>query len=901
MPKLLDYEAVCEPLEEVTSIKIMDKKKFHPEGLFSEQIFGPLRNYTCQCGTYYGASKSGGVCNICNVAIVNSDERRRRFAKIILPIPVINPILFDIVSKLGGSSLKKIIDELMRSETTVLYEDGNSFKLAESSDLPTDMRKWEGIEAIQHLVEEYSKDFDEDSEWSVVSENIEKLFIRQVIVLPPDLRPAAKGIEKNNQIVDQINRYYMQILMKKHIMSDTMINIRRDKKLFYHYFRQLQKDVNELYNHILDKLSKKEGLIRGNILGKRLDFSGRAVIAPDPTLELDQCSLPYLMVLELFKLQIAKQLILLDKYQLLNEAIDFVDECQETNNEILFPIAQDIVKNEVCFLNRQPSLHRLSLVAFKITTSNDSVIKLHPLACPGFNADFDGDQMAVYIPITTECKKEALEKCLITKTLSNPANGSLATTPSQDIVLGLYTLSNGAFDERLESEVEFRGQKVPERIKIINECFPTDYPIITDVIDKKKLYSILNDIKDNYDHEITKRVLDEVKKVGFKFSTLFGTSMSLDGCYIESASKIRDGIYSTGDVNKQLGRISSKSIVEKMKDKYKYSYMIESGARGSWDQARQMILSRGFISNFAGEILPIPIKNSMIDGLTEEEFFYSTYGARKGLLDVALNTASSGYLSRKLIFACANLQFDVDNEDCGTTDYLNVYVKDFKKAKMMVGKWMLKDDGVLDLITENNFDTIINHSINVRSPIFCKTEKICKKCYGEMHKFINTRFIGVIAAQSLGECNTQLVLRTFHTSGVAQVKEGSEDMKQQDVVNDLSLVSKLLHQFDSKKGTSSDLVASLFDVYNANKSINHTHFECVVSQLMWVENEKWRLIENRSELTPSFYSVQKVPSMESWLLGLAFSNPKRHILKGIFSRGNYTGILDKILRGEKVR
>lgn len=1055
MPKLLDFEEFCEPLKEVTSIKIMDKRRFHRDGLFSEYIFGPVKNYTCQCGIYHGASKSGSTCSICDIDIVNSDERRRRFAKIILPIPVINPVLFDIVSKLGGSSIKKVIDELMKSETTVMYEDGNSFKLIENDDLPKDMRKWEGIEAIQHLVEQYSKDFDDDSEWSMVRENIDKLFIRQIIVLPPDLRPASKGVEKNNQIVDQINRYYMQILMKKHIMSDTMINIKRDKKLFYHYFRQLQKDVNELYEHILEKLSKKKGLIRGNILGKRLDFSGRAVIAPDPTLELDQCSLPYLMVLELYKLQIAKKLILIDRFQLLNEAIDFVDECHENNNDVLFAIVEEITKNEVCFLNRQPTLHRPGMSAFKIKISMDTVIKIHPLVCPGFNADFDGDQMAVYIPISEECKQEALDKCLITKTLSDPANGNLTTTPSQDIVLGLYTLSNGSFDSRLEKSVSFRGQEVPERVKLINECFPEDYPIVDKIISKNELYEILNDIKDKYDPEITKNVLDNIKKIGFKYSTLFGATISLDGCYISGVDKIRKAMYSSGDVNKQLENINSKLVGDFLKSSFTYAYLIESGARGSWDQARQLVLSRGFISNFSGEILPLPIKNSLVDGLTEEEFFYSTYGARKGLLDVALNTANSGYLSRKLIFACANLQFDVDLEDCGTKDLLDVFVKNAKKARMLIGKWMLGNDGNLCLITKENYTELINKSIQVRSPVFCKSEKLCKKCYGEMYKYLNTRFVGVIAAQSLGECNTQLVLRTFHTSfskstqiidvnntpirmddlydkiknkgedvftfscspdgkietsqildvfkdhitdkmiritldndefievtpehkmfmrdgsymearylkindslmpfiknynnsylnqiqdnhkvkniefitlekeeefydltvdsehsnfplaagvfvhnsGVAQTKAGSTDMKQQDVVNDLALVSKLLHQFDSKSGTVGDLISALFDVYNENKAINHTHFECIASQLMWVEYNKWRLLENRSELSPSFYSVQKVPSMESWLLGLAFSNPKRHILRGIFNKGNYTGILDKILRGELI-
>jgi len=898
MPSLLDINKFSEELKQVSSTKMMSKKKFHPKGLFSEQIFGPVRNYTCQCGTYYGISGAGGTCAICEVDIVNSDERRRRFARIVLPFPVVNPIFYELIVDIGGSKVKGLLDDLMKNEQSILFVREDEYGVATSeSAVPKDAEKFEKIEAIGKLIGDLSHMFVEDGilEWKVIRDNLDKMFIHNVLVLPPDLRPAAKNIERNNQVVDQINRYYIQILTKKEIMRDTIVDIHRDKKLFYSYFTQIQKDVNELYSHIISKLAKKEGLIRGNILGKRIDFSGRAVIIPDPVLNLDECVLPYLMFLELFKLQISKKLIEIGRFKLLNDAIDFVDDCIETKSPVLYRVCEEIAKDEVCLLNRQPSLHRLSMMGFNVKISLDNVIKIHPLACPGFNADFDGDQMAVYIPISEQSKQEVREKFLITRNLSNPANESLATTPSQDIILGVYALTSDSFLD-LSNEVEFKGEKISEGIKIFNECLPVDYPLVNEAIRKRKLMKILNDIKSKYPVDIIKQVLDRIKFIGFKYSTLFGATMSLDS-FNGDLTKIKHEIYSDHSIRHQIEMISNDETTRSLKDSFKYSYMVESGARGSWDQVRQIILTRGFISNFRGQILPTPIKHSLLEGLTEEEFFNSTYGCRKGLLDVALNTGASGYLSRKLIFACANLQIG-DHEDCGTNDLLLVYVKDNKKARMLTYRYY-DNNGVLEMITKENYLDLVGKVIHIRSPIFCTSPKICKKCYGELYKVLNSRFIGVIAAQSLGECNTQLVLRTFHTSGVAHVKEGEqaddEAVRQMDIIGDLASASKLLHKFDNKNYV--DIVSDLFDVYNTNRNIHHVHFECVVSQLMWKGIRKWRLIEGREKLSPEYHSVQKVPSYESWLLGLAFSRPKQHILKGILQPGRYYGVMDKILCG----
>jgi DNA-directed RNA polymerase subunit beta' len=887
---LINIDKFCENLKEVTSLKPIDKKKFHPSGLFSEQIFGPLKNYTCQCGTYHGISKVGTVCSECGVEIVHSIERRRRFAKIVLPMRVVNPIFYELLSKLGGSLLKKNIDELMKNEKSFLYKDGEDYIL-ETGSPPEGIEIWDRTEAIYELVSGLATQLANEGvkEWKIIKDNIDCLFINNILVLPPDLRPAAKGMDKNNQIMDKINRFYVQILTKKESMRNTTLNVQVDKGLYYTYFKQLQKGVNELNEYIISKMSKKEGLIRGNILGKRIDFSGRAVIVPEPLLKLDECVLPYLIILELFKIKIAKKLIDLKKFKLLNEAIDFIDKCIEMSDPVLFEACQTIVKNEVCILNRQPTLHRLGMIGFKIKTSLDKVIKLHPLVCSGFNADFDGDQMAVYLPISEKTKNEVREKFLSTKNLTNPSNGSLVTTPSQDIVLGIYMVTT------IPSEkIDYKGETISIGEKIFNDCLPEDYPIVKGSVNNKLLKKILTEIRDNYSEEIIANTLDKIKETGFKYATIHGTSMSLKDVEMGEITEIKNKIYSLDNIQDQLMMISSKEIEEEMRKNFKYAYLIDSGARGKWDQVRQIILTRGYISNFQGTILPTPIKHNLIEGLTQEEFFNSTYGCRKGLLDVALNTGASGYISRKLIFTCVNLVLG-DEEDCGTTDYLDVFVDNEQKARMLVGRYFLKNES-LDEITNENYMEIVGAYIRLRSPILCKHEKICHKCYGNSYKYLHSKFVGIIAAQALGEKTTQLILRTFHTSGVAKVSEDQKDMKQSDIISDLSSVSKILH--NSEKRKYPEQVSSLYSLFSVSGDILHVHFECVISQTMWKGSKKWRLLEKRDVVEPEYYSIQTVPEKESSIVGLAFSNPKDHIIKGIIREGYYEGIYDKIMLGE---
>lgn len=373
------------------------------------------------------------------------------------------------------------------------------------------------------------------------------------------------------------------------------------------------------------------------------------------------------------------------------------------------------------------------------------------------------DSMAIYIPINDSTIEEVKTKFIASNNLVNPANDSLSMGPGQDIVLGIYFLTCNKF-ENLNNKVIYKGKEITESRKIFNENLPDDYPLIDEPISKKELMLILDDIRKKYDKEITVSVLDNIKKIGFKYSTLYGSTLSLHLCEIEGLEKEKEELYKQDDIIGQLNRVNSEEIKTMLKNNFNYSYMIESGARGEWDQIKQVVFTRGFVSNFKGKILPKAIKNSLLNGLTQEEFFDSTYGCRKGLMDVAINTGTSGYLTRKLTMAMINLQVDVNLDDCGTTDTFNLYVKNDYDAKMLIHRYYINDNNELTKITNDNYKHIIGNTIKLRSPVFCKSHNLCKTCYGDLYKIIKTKFVGVISAQSLGETNTQMILRTFHTS-----------------------------------------------------------------------------------------------------------------------------------------
>lgn len=905
-----NVDEFCEELKPVLSNKIYSKRGFHPDGLFSEKIFGPIRTGTCGCGNWWGRSKFGEACPICEVDITHSNVRRKRFAKIELPFPVINPIMYYLIAKVGKMTFESIVKNLIFNERSSYYFDIETKKYLmvrvpesdeeQQAEYPEGVIVYQGHEGAFELVKGEAENRKEDNVgWKFIFDNLEKFYMNFVIVPPPEFRPVSKT--KDIQMRDEINKFFMTILNFSLMMRQEDLNSVENEEISRVNFKNLQRHVFDLYDYIFSKFSKKTGLIRGFILGKRIDFSGRAVICPDPTLNLDECSIPYLMILELFKLDIANILLEKRKFKRYDPAVEYIDECIILHNYDLMEIAQQITKEKYVMLNRQPTLHRMGILSFKVIVNREFVIKIHPLICEPYNADFDGDQMAVYISLYPETEKECKEKISILSNMVSPSTGKIAVGVNQDIVLGLYYLTK----DGETNPVEFEGIKTTRGRVKFNSILPDNFPYINDMITKKRLAALLNVLVRECEPEILKGILDKIKLLGFKETTKRGVTMSLSkmeyGGAFEVVSKICD---SEKNVQDKFFDLQSDEITSKIKEEFPYSDFIESGSRGSWDQAKQLTFCRGFISNSRGEVIPTPIKNNLITGMNREEFFISCYGSRKALLDVALNTGVSGYLTRKLVYCAVNLELS-ENDDCETEDTFNFIIPEnetedlnpIKLARSLIGRWVVESEqgeDQLKLITDLNYREFIGKQVRLRSPIFCKTEKICKRCYGVTEKYMHSKYIGIISAQAMGEVATQLTLRTFHVGGIAQMTRNQDDHSQKDIINDLSVVKKMLHGHGKKP--FDHLVMKLFKIYSRHRILLLVHFESIISQMMRQGNQRWRLTEERDLSKCEIVSIENVPSKESFLLALAFSKPYNYIVNGVIGESDSTdGILERIM------
>jgi DNA-directed RNA polymerase beta' subunit len=766
---------------------------------------------------------------------------------------------------------------------------------------PDGCELFEGIEGIHKIVtNESEKHREKDKNWQIVHDNMHKFYMSNVLVPPPEFRPVSKT--KDAQMRDEMNAYFVTILNFSILMKDDHLETQNLRGIGEVSLRNLQKHIFGLYDYIFQKLSKKKGLIRGAILGKRVDFSGRAVITPDPSLTIDQCSIPYKLALELYKLEIANNLLEKRKFKRYDSAISHIEECIKLENYDLFEIAEEVCNGQYVVLNRQPTLHRMGILAFKCHVNKDYVVKIHPMVCEPYNADFDGDQMAVYRSLYPETEQECEEKLSVKANLVCPTTGGMMLAANQDIVLGLHLLTTP--DESNKFTTDDGIETYKGRV-IFNQCLP-EYPFINETINKKLLRIILDDVGRTRPADVVAETLDKIKELGFKYTTMCGCTMSLKDMYLPQSREIVSSVLDDDklDWQEKFGKLQSDEITRPVKDAFPYKVFIESGSRGSWDQANQIILSRGFVQNFNGKVIETPIKSSLIDGMTRQEFFNSCYGSRKGLLDTALNTGDSGYLTRKLVYAAVNLELDEQLDDCGCRETFNILVPDgdagLKLAKSLVGRYVAKfdDEGNVsyDIVTYGNYHTFANRAVNLRSPLFCKSPKVCKTCYGKTNEILHSKYIGIIASQAMGEVSTQLVLRTFHTSGAA--KKGKDNDAQEDIVNDLSVVKKIFHAGASYSYDQS--ILKLYDVYSRYKGILLVHYECIVAQMMRVGKQRWRLSEDRDITNYEMVSIEAVPARENWLLALAFSRPKLYLIDGITDDGgSASGVLERIMMNEK--
>ena len=762
------------------------------------------------------------------------------------------------IAKMGAECLIELLSRINLNEL--------SYELRHKANNETSkQRKTEALKRLQ-VVEAFR-------EANERKENLPEWMIMKAIpVIPPELRPLVP-LDGGRFATSDLNDLYRRVIIRNNRLK-RLVEIKAPEVILRNEKRMLQESVDSLFDNtrkssavktdsnrplksLSDSLKGKQGRFRQNLLGKRVDYSSRSVIVVGPELKLYECGLPKGMAAELYKPFIIRKLIERGIVKTVKSAKKIIDR----KEPVVWDILENVLKGHPVLLNRAPTLHRLGIQAFQPKLIEGKAIQLHPLVCTAFNADFDGDQMAVHLPLGSEAILEAQLLMLASHNILNPANGSPVTVPSQDMVLGLYYMTkelkstkdnkvkgegltfysseevNIAYNEKkvdLNASIKIKiliDEKEITKTKIIdttvgrvlfNEVVPKSAGYFNEVLTKKALREIIGKILRHTSVPETSEFLDKIKDMGYAFAFKGGLSFSLGDIIIppeknpliDEANKKVDGIlgnYNMGlitnnerynqiidvwtSTNSHLTSLSMKRISEDKQGFNSVYMMLDSGARGSKEQIRQLTGMRGLMAKpkksnaGGGEIIENPILSNFKEGLSILEYFISTHGARKGLADTALKTADAGYLTRRLVDVSQDVIINI--EDCGTLRGLEVMA--LKKNEEVVetlserikGRVALYD--VVDPITEEIYveagseisddtaDLIDNSPIEtvmVRSPLTCEAPKgICTLCYGRNlanNKMVQKgEAVGVVAAQSIGEPGTQLTLRTFHVGGVA--------------------------------------------------------------------------------------------------------------------------------------
>lgn len=932
---------------EVKKAETMNYRTLKPErdGLFCEKIFGPTKDFECACGKYKRLRYKNIICDRCGVEVTKSKVRRERMGHIELATPVSHIWFFKgVPSRMG-----LVLDMSPRDLEEVLYF--VSYVVLDPGDTPLEkkqtisdkeyrsyyekygntFRVGMGAEAIKELLKEVDlqkevdtikKEIDEIKDSSsqkrvrlikrldVLDAFLESgnrpewMILDALPVIPPELRPMIQ-LDGGRFATSDLNDLYRRVINRNNRLKK-LIDLSAPSIIIQNEKRMLQEAVDALFdngrrgknitgpgNRPLKSLSSmlkgKQGRFRQNLLGKRVDYSGRSVIVVGPSLKMHECGLPKEMALELFKPHVIHGLVSKEIASNIKAAKRMI----ENQDERVWDVVEEVIKEHPVMLNRAPTLHRLGIQAFEPKLVDGKAIRIHPLVCEGFNADFDGDQMAIHVPISEEAQAEARILMLASNNILSPKDGSPIVTPRQDMVLGNYYLTmekpgakgegrafrnsddvimafqRGEVDMHARVAVpvkSFKHKIFPDKYLdkylvttpgklIFNDVFPDTFQYINDgtsenatkstpavhFIDKGKNISeeiknkelvpafnksvigkLISQIYKRYHTTETSVMLDAIKNLGFKYSTISGVSISIDDIKESSIKKdvINEAQNKVDTINKQFrrGLITDQERYENViqtwfdaKDKIyddlnnqlkanpnsSISMMINSKARGSIDQYGQLAGMRGIVSKPNGDYVEIPITSSLSEGVTVSEFFTSTHGTRKGAVDTALKTADAGYLTRRLVDVVQDVI--VKANDCGTDQ--GVVIEAFKNTDgtliesledRIVGRYTSKNilkPGTKEVlvekdtyITERIAEKIIEAGITkvpIRSVLTCKIDHgVCRKCYGRNlatgSEVEIGEAVGIMAAQSIGEPGTQLTMRNFNTGGVA----GGDDITQ---------------------------------------------------------------------------------------------------------------------------
>lgn len=440
----INIDKFSENLSEVSSPKILENHKFSKDSLFSQQIFGPIQSYKCACirSVYRGPHSGIEKCKICGVDITSSEERNRRYAKIVLPFPILNPTVYMLIMK-SKPSIKRNFDNLLYYKNKFIINDsGDLVKL-----LPEHMESGEvkeedilfGLDGAVKYIEYLSENVNK-KEFKFISKHLDILKINNVIVNPAAFRNYSKNKNKTYNM-DKLNKFYVEILIRVKQIKNLPYKLDENHEVYKIFFRNIQYFVIGIFDYVIERMSKKNGLLRQNILGKRIDFSARCVISPNPELKLTECSLPYFVVLEVFKPMFTVYLVDRKVCKLYNEAFDLITDCLIKKKFDLFNYLEEFVKNRMCIINRQPTLHRLSMLAFYIRLNKGNTAQLHPLICSPLNADFDGDAISLYFEMSNQVRDDIKKTTAIWNNLISPSDANLVCLPNQDIILGIFEVT----------------------------------------------------------------------------------------------------------------------------------------------------------------------------------------------------------------------------------------------------------------------------------------------------------------------------------------------------------------------------------------------------------------------------------------------------------------------------
>ena len=925
---------------EVKKPETINYRTFKPEreGLFCAKIFGPVKDYECLCGKYKRLKHRGVICEKCGVEVALAKVRRERMGHIELASPVAHIwFLKSLPSRIG-----LLLDITLRDIERVLYfesyividpgmttlergqmmNDEQYFEAMEEFGDDFDARM--GAEAIQALLKELdmaqeAAQLREDIPATNSETKIKKLSKRLKLmeaflasgnkpewmvltvlpILPPDLRPLVP-LDGGRFATSDLNDLYRRVINRNNRLK-RLLDLSAPDIIVRNEKRMLQESVDALLDNgrrgraitgsnkrplksLADMIKGKQGRFRQNLLGKRVDYSGRSVIVVGPYLRLHQCGLPKKMALELFKPFIFSKLELRG----LATTIKAAKKMVERETAEVWDILAEVIREHPVMLNRAPTLHRLGIQAFEPVLIEGKAIQLHPLVCAAYNADFDGDQMAVHVPLTIEAQLECRALMMSTNNILSPANGDPIIVPSQDVVLGIYFMTRdrinakgegmvfanvaevqrayGAKHVDLQAKIKVR---VAEYTKaedgsmeathtvtdttvgraILSEIMPKGLPysLINQTMKKKGISTLINACYRNVGLKETVIFADQLMYTGFAYATRSGASVGVNDFVIpekkeiiingaedevrEIEAQFRDGLVTQGekynkviDIWSRANELVASAMMDSLKsdtvinaageeveqESFNSVYMMaDSGARGSAAQMRQLGGMRGLMAKPDGSIIETPITANFREGLSVQEYFISTHGARKGLADTALKTANSGYLTRRLVDVAQDLV--VTEVDCGTEAGLTMLpVIDGGDVRVPLGDRILGRMIAEDVINPTTGDLLIAKNtlideawverlendeslssvdeVKTRSPITCDTRYgICASCYGRDlgrgHLVNIGEAVGVVAAQSIGEPGTQLTMRTFHIGGAAsraaaedkiQVKNGGE-------------------------------------------------------------------------------------------------------------------------------